>query len=630
MKAAYDCGVNFFDCAEAYAGGESEKVMGEAIKKYGWNRNDLVISTKIYWGQAYGNNPVNNLGLSRKHIVEGVNAALKRLDLEYVDLIYAHRADRKTPMEEVVRAFNHIIDSGKAFYWGTSEWTAVEIAEAWRVADRLGLIGPLMEQPAYHMLNRQKVEGDYEILYREHGLGLTIFSPLYQGILSGKYKNGIPDDSRFAQTQVAFIAGYWKRTGKEVWEGYIEKVNKLEPIADRLGVKQSALALAWVLKNDRISSAITGASSPQQVYENVKALAVVDQLTPEILKEIDEILNNKPPTLTERDYLRAELAAQVAKAGGLGFLGCIADVSDNSPQVTKLDADLTKIRQLLGDAATTPSGHLGIGCGFLSCHKSIGNFAATALPVIRKHKPAAVWLFAPHESIRPQSEIVRLLKGLETAPRVFVQVGNVTAAEEAIKDGADVIVCQGTDAGGHQYIRGMGVVPLLAETRKLVDDKGYSEVSLFAAGGISDGKGVAAMLTLEADGVVLGTRFTVAEESLVPEFRKKIILDTTDGALSTLKSTFNDQIADSSLWGSLYDGRAVVGPIHEKFLAGASFYDCWRSLHDDHPPEESEKLINTWAGAGIGLVTKAQPAGEIVREVREGAKQAIRRVAARV
>ncbi|KAL5090885.1 hypothetical protein Trisim1_003853 [Trichoderma cf. simile WF8] len=323
----------------------------------------------------------------------------------------------------------------------------------------------------------------------------------------------------------------------------------------------------------------------------------------------------------------AELAAQVAKAGGLGFLGCIADVSDNSPQVTKLDADLTKIRQLLGDAATTSSGHLAIGCGFLSCHSSIGNFAATALPVIQKHKPAAVWLFAPHESIRPQKEIVRLLKGLETAPRVFIQVGNVTAAAEAIKDGADVIVCQGTDAGGHQFIRGMGVVPLLAETRKLVDEKGYSEVVLFAAGGISDGKGVAAMLTLEADGVVLGTRFTVAEESLMPEFRKKTILNTTDGALSTLKSPFNDQIANSGLWGSLYDGRAVVGPIHEKFLAGASFYDCWRSLHDDHPPEESEKLINTWAGAGIGLVTKAQPAGEIVREVRDGAKQAIRRVA---
>lgn len=249
----------------------------------------------------FGSNPVNNLGLSRKHIVEGVNASLKRLDLEYVDLIFAHRPDRKTPMEETVRAFNHIIDSGKAFYWGTSEWTAVEIAEAWRVADRLGLIGPLMEQPAYNMLNRAKVEAEYEYLYRQHGLGLTVFSPMYQGILSGKYKAGIPDDSRFAQTQVAYVAGYWKRNGKEVWDGIIEKVNKLEPIADRLGVKQSALALAWVLKNENVSTAITGASSPEQVYENIKALAVVDKLTPEIMQEIDEILNNKPPSLVDRE-----------------------------------------------------------------------------------------------------------------------------------------------------------------------------------------------------------------------------------------------------------------------------------------------------------------------------------------
>ncbi|KAL7793530.1 hypothetical protein V8C37DRAFT_98849 [Trichoderma ceciliae] len=324
-----------------------------------------------------------------------------------------------------------------------------------------------------------------------------------------------------------------------------------------------------------------------------------------------------------------ELAAQVSKAGGLGFLGCIADLSENSPQVVKLDAELLRIRQLLGDAATTASGQLRIGAGFLTCHNTVVSFASTALPVIQKHKPAAVWLFAPHEHIRPQKNIIRLLKGLETPPRVFVQVGNVTAAKEAIGDGADAIVCQGTDAGGHQFRRGMGVVPLLAETRRLVDDGGH-DVCVFAAGGIADGKGVAAMLTLEADGVVMGTRFTVAEECIIPEFRKKIILDATDGAISTLKSPFNDQIANSPLWGSLYDGRAVVGPIHEKFLAGASFYDCWRSLHDDHPPEESEKLINTWAGAAIGLVTKAQPAGEIVREVREEAKQAIRKVAALV
>ncbi|KAI5462489.1 putative voltage-gated K channel beta subunit [Mariannaea sp. PMI_226] len=300
MKAAYDCGVNFFDCAEAYAGGESEIVMGEAIKEFGWNRNDLVISTKIYWGQAFGKNPVNNKGLSRKHVVEGTNAALKRLNLDYVDLIYAHRPDRQTPMEETVRAFNHIIDTGKAFYWGTSEWNADEIAQAWRVADRLGLIGPLMEQPAYNMLDRTKVEAEYANLYRETGLGLTVFSPMKQGILSGKYKNGIPDDSRFAQKEVEWVNGFWKTTGKEKWDGVIETVNKLEPIAEKLGVKQSQLALAWVLSNKNVSSAITGASSAEQVYENVSAIAIVDKLTPEILKEIDDVLNNKPPVAVAR------------------------------------------------------------------------------------------------------------------------------------------------------------------------------------------------------------------------------------------------------------------------------------------------------------------------------------------
>lgn len=300
MKAAYDCGVNFFDCAEGYAEGESEKVMGEAIKKYGWKRNDLVISTKIYWGGAFGTNSANNVGLSRKHVIEGMDQSLERLGLDYVDLVYAHRPDRHTPMEETVRAFNHIINQGKAFYWGTSEWNADEIAQAWRYADKLGLIGPVMEQPKYNMLERTKVETEYAHLYREVGLGLTVFSPLNQGILSGKYKDGIPDNSRFAQQSVEFIKGYWKRTGKEQWEGTIKQVNKLEPIADKLGIKLSQLALAWVLKNPNVSSAITGASSVEQIYENVKAVEAYKKLTPEILDEIDSILNNKPPTITSR------------------------------------------------------------------------------------------------------------------------------------------------------------------------------------------------------------------------------------------------------------------------------------------------------------------------------------------
>lgn len=229
-----------------------------------------------------------------------MNASLSRLGLEYVDLIYAHRPDRLTPMEETVRAFNHLINTGKAFYWGTSEWSADEIAQAWRYADKLGLIGPVMEQPLYNMLDREKVEKEYAHLYREVGLGLTVFSPLKTGILSGKYKNGIPPDSRYAQESVEFIAGFWKRTGKEKWEGIIEQVNKLEPIANQLGVKQSQLALAWVLKNPNVSSAITGASSAEQVYENVQAVEVVDKLTPEIMAKIDEILENKPPAIIER------------------------------------------------------------------------------------------------------------------------------------------------------------------------------------------------------------------------------------------------------------------------------------------------------------------------------------------
>ena len=200
-----------------------------------------------------------------------------------------------------MRAFNHIINQGKALYWGTSEWNADEIAQAWRQADRLGLIGPVTEQPAYNMLQRDKVESEFAHLYGEPGgLGLTVFSPMRQGILSGKYKDGIPDESRFAQTSVDFIKGYWSRTSKDTWNGVIEQVNKLQPIADRLGIKMSTLALAWVLKNPNVSSAITGASSADQVYENCRAAAAVDKLTPEIMEEIDGILNNKPPAVVMR------------------------------------------------------------------------------------------------------------------------------------------------------------------------------------------------------------------------------------------------------------------------------------------------------------------------------------------
>jgi aryl-alcohol dehydrogenase-like predicted oxidoreductase len=225
---------------------------------------------------------------------------LERLGLDYVDLIYAHRADRDTPIEETVRAFNHIIDSGKAFYWGTSEWDADEIASAWRVADRLGLIGPVMEQPHYNMLVREKVEKQYEHLYESTGLGLTTFSPLKLGILTGKYNDGIPKESRLGASDDKFVQGFNKNVGDEKWLKEIEIVKNLKPIAEKLEISQAVMALAWVLRNKNVSSAITGASRPEQVYESTKAFAAVKKLTPEILDEIDSILGNKPPVLIRR------------------------------------------------------------------------------------------------------------------------------------------------------------------------------------------------------------------------------------------------------------------------------------------------------------------------------------------
>ncbi|KAJ3053692.1 hypothetical protein HK097_003618 [Rhizophlyctis rosea] len=297
LKAAYDAGVNFFDNAEGYAAGESEKVFGDAIKHFGWKRSDLVISTKIYWG---GDGP-NDKGLSRKHIIEGTNASLKRLQMDYVDLIFAHRPDAYTPMEEVVRAFNHIIDTGKAFYWGTSEWSAEQIQDAHRVAEKLGLIGPLMEQVEYSILKRERFEKEYDQLYKKHGLGTTIFSPLAGGFLTGKYNDGIPEGSRVAlakgdknlQWLVDMVNG---TEGK--WR--IEKARALVPVAERLGATLGQLALAWALKNKNVSTIITGASKPEQFTENLKALEIQHKLTPEILKEIDDIVGNKPTLPADR------------------------------------------------------------------------------------------------------------------------------------------------------------------------------------------------------------------------------------------------------------------------------------------------------------------------------------------
>ncbi len=287
MKEAYDNGVNFFDNAEVYAQGKSELIMGKVLKKAGWRRSDLIISTKIFWGGE----GVNETGLSRKHIFEGMNASLKRLQLDYVDLVYCHRPDVLTPIEETVWAMNLIIQQGKALYWGTSEWTAQQLTEAYYFARREHLIPPLMEQPQYNMFVREKIEHDFLPLYELMGLGTTIFSPLASGILTGKYNDGIPPESR------ANLPGYeWLKNKIQSREGKerIEKVKKLMPLAQELGVKISQLAIAWCLKNPNVSSVITGASNAEQVKENLKAAEVAEKLTDNVMEKIEEILQNKP------------------------------------------------------------------------------------------------------------------------------------------------------------------------------------------------------------------------------------------------------------------------------------------------------------------------------------------------
>ncbi|CAM3219613.1 potassium channel beta subunit family protein [Rhodothermus bifroesti] len=287
MHAAYEAGVNFFDNAEAYAGGKAEIMMGNILKRSGWKRSDLVISTKIFWG---GKGP-NDVGLSRKHIIEGTKAALERLQLDYVDLIFCHRPDPETPIEETVWAMNYVLDQGWALYWGTSEWSAEQLRYAYEFARREHLIPPTMEQPQYNMFHRARVEREYVPLYRDYGLGLTTWSPLASGILTGKYNDGIPAGSRMA------LPGYeWLRKRLESEEGkqQREKVRQLMPIAEALGCTMAQLAIAWCLKNPNVSTVITGASRPEQVQQNMQALEVAARLTPDVLERIETILANKP------------------------------------------------------------------------------------------------------------------------------------------------------------------------------------------------------------------------------------------------------------------------------------------------------------------------------------------------
>ncbi|TVR60327.1 MAG: voltage-dependent potassium channel subunit beta [Spirochaetaceae bacterium] len=290
MVAAYDSGVNFFDNAEAYAGGQAETIMGEVLKKTAWRRDSYIISSKVFFGAAPERKPTQR-GLSRKHVVEACHQALERFGTEYLDLYFCHRPDPEAPIEETVFTMNDLIRQGKVLYWGTSEWSAQEIMQAYSVARRYNLIPPTMEQPQYNMFHRERFEKEYARLYTEIGLGTTIWSPLASGVLTGKYNDGIPNDSRMN------LPGYeWLRDSVMSDEGKarIEKTKSLTAIATEIGTTPARLALAWCLRNPNVSTVITGASRAEQVTDNMKALEVVPLLTDDVIEKIESVLANKP------------------------------------------------------------------------------------------------------------------------------------------------------------------------------------------------------------------------------------------------------------------------------------------------------------------------------------------------
>ncbi|KAF1325993.1 K+ channel protein, partial [Globisporangium splendens] len=295
MVKAFEGGVNFFDNAEGYALGKSEEIMGQVVQRgieHGvWQREDLVLTTKIFLGTKTSPGP-NDQGLSRKHVVEGTKASLKRMQLDYVDVIFCHRPDSSTPIEETVRAVNFVIQQGWAFYWGTSEWSSAQIIEACEVADRLGLIRPIVEQPEYHILQRSRVEFDYVNLYKKYKLGLTTWSPLAFGILTGKYSQGIPEGSRLQTEWIASLVPDLPVRAA--------KADKLKVIADELGCSLAQFAIAWCASNKNVSTVILGASNVRQLEENLKASAFIDKITPEIKARVDEIAQFVP-TIPQHD-----------------------------------------------------------------------------------------------------------------------------------------------------------------------------------------------------------------------------------------------------------------------------------------------------------------------------------------
>jgi len=288
MGLAYDNGVNFFDNAEAYEGGRSEEMMGRVLHKKNWDRTSYCVSSKAFFGLYGKDNKPNQQGLSRKHLTEACHQALRRLQTDYLDLFYCHRPDRETPMEEIVWTMNILLQQGKILYWGTSEWSAGEIMEAHKVAEKLNLIGPAMEQPQYNLFERQKIEADYLPIFNSVGMGTTIWSPLASGLLTGKYNNGVPEGSRLALDNYGWLK---ERT---MQEDKINKVRSLEKVAKELSTSLATLSIAWCIHNPNVTTAILGATKEKQLAENIQAIEVYPKLTPGVMNEIEAIMGTKP------------------------------------------------------------------------------------------------------------------------------------------------------------------------------------------------------------------------------------------------------------------------------------------------------------------------------------------------
>jgi len=288
MGIAYDNGINFFDNAEVYALGESEKMMGRVLKQKNWDRTSYTVSSKAYFGSRGKSNKPNQTGLSRKHLVEACHEALQRLQVEYLDLYFCHRPDKNTPIEEVVWTMNHLIQQGKIFYWGTSEWSAQEIMEAHMVARQHHLIGPAMEQPEYNLFNRVKMEREYLQIFRNIGLGTTIWSPLASGLLTGKYNKGIPADSRLG------LPGFEWLKDRQFVQDRLDRVARLERIAKDLNTSLAIFSIAWCIRNPNVTTAILGATREEQLSENLKALDVFPLLTLDVMEAVDQIMGTAP------------------------------------------------------------------------------------------------------------------------------------------------------------------------------------------------------------------------------------------------------------------------------------------------------------------------------------------------